>query len=284
MPSSIELAARLSAVVSVQQDILSAINDPEKVMELVVTRTPELTNGTGAVVEIAEGHELVYRAASGAAAAHVGLRLDASNSLSGACVRERRTLRSDDVESDARVNAVAALAMGMRSLLVAPLVQGSAVIGVLKTFSAKRNAFDDLDLYTLQILAGMTSSALMQAHEFRERQASEQRYRMLFERNVAGVFRTTLDGRFLDCNDALAAYLGYASREEVLSLNTWDVYQQRSDREGFLSQLRRDHALTNLRLHLKKKDGSAVTGVVNASLIPVEGSEPQVLGTLVEES
>ncbi len=35
------------------------------------------------------------------------------------------------------------------------------------------------DAYTLQLLAGMTSSALMQAREFREWQASEQRYRML---------------------------------------------------------------------------------------------------------
>ena len=54
MASSIELAARLSGVVSVQQDMLSVINDPEKVMQLVVSRTPELTNGTGAVIEIAE--------------------------------------------------------------------------------------------------------------------------------------------------------------------------------------------------------------------------------------
>jgi len=284
MASSIELAARLSSVVSVQQDILSVINDPDKVMQLVVDRTPELTNGTGAVIEIAEGDDLFYRAASGAAAGHIGLRLMMNNSLSGACVRERRPLRCDDVEGDPRVNATAALSMGMRSMIVAPLVHGSDVIGVLKTFSAKRNAFDDLDSYTLQLLAGMTSSALMQAHEFRERQASEQRYRMLFERNVAGVFRTTLDGRFLDCNEALASYLGYASREELLSRQTWDVYHQRSDREQFLAQLQRDRALTNLRIHLKKKDGSSVTGVVNATIIPAEGGESQVLGTMVEES
>jgi len=284
MASSIELAARLSGVVSVQQDMLSVINDPEKVMQLVVSRTPELTNGTGAVIEIAEEEELVYRAASGAAAQHLGMRLNMKSSLSGACVRERRPLRSDDVEGDPRVNASAALSMGMRSLIVAPLVHGDVAIGVLKTFSATRNAFDDLDAYTLQLLAGMTSSALMQAHEFRERQASEQRYRMLFERNVAGVFRTTLDGRFLDCNEALASYLGYSSREELLSRQTWDLYHQRSDREQFLAQLKRDRALTNLRVHLKKKDGSSVTGVVNATIIPAEEGESQVLGTMVEET
>jgi len=284
MASSIELAARLSSVVALQQEMLSVINDPEKVMQLVVSRTPEVTNGTGAVIELAEDDELVYRAASGAASGKIGLRLGMNNSLSGASVRERRPLRSDNVEGDPRVNAAAALAMGMRSMIVAPLVHGSEVIGVLKTFSAKASAFDDLDAYTLQLLAGMTSSALMQAHEFRERQASEQRYRLLFERNVAGVFRTTLDGQILDCNEALASYLGYASREELLSRKTWDLYHQRSDREQFLSRLERDKALTNLRLHLKKKDGSSVTGVVNATIIPAEDGESQVLGTLVEES
>ncbi|HMC23828.1 MAG TPA: GAF domain-containing protein [Thermoanaerobaculia bacterium] len=284
MASSIELAARLSSVVALQQDMLSVINDPEKVMQLVVNRTPDVTNGTGAVIEIAEGSDLVYRAASGAAAGHLGLRLAVGNSLSGMSVRERRPLRCDNVEGDPRVNASAALAMGMRSMVVAPLVQGDEVIGVLKTFSSRANAFDDLDSYTLQLLAGMTSSALMQAHEFRERQASEQRYRMLFERNIAGVFRTTLDGRILDCNEALASYLGYASREELLGRQTWDLYHQRSDREQFLSKLEHDHALTNLRLHLKKKDGSSVTGVVNATIIPAEDGESQVLGTLVEES
>jgi PAS domain S-box-containing protein len=284
MPSSIELAARLSAVVATQQEMLSVINDPEKVMKLVVDRTPEATNGTGAVIELVEGDDLVYRAASGPAAGHIGLRLTMNNSLSGTAVRERRPLRCDNVESDPRVYAAAALAMGMRSMVVAPLVHGDMPIGVLKTYSPRPNSFDDLDAYTLQLLAGITSVALMQAREFRERQASEQRYKLLFERNVAGVFRSTLDGRILDCNDALVAYLGYSSREELLSHESWDLYHRRSDRENYLAELKRGHALTNTRLTLKRKDGSSVTGVVNASIIPGEGGESQVLGTMVEDS
>jgi PAS domain S-box-containing protein len=258
MPSSVELAARLSGVVSVQQDILAVINDPERVMEVVTARTPDLIGASGAVIQMAGRIEL--------------------DDLAAACVRERRTMRSDDVESDPRADADA----GICSLIITPLVHGNAAIGVLKAYSAKRNAFDDLDAYTLQLIAGMTSAALMQAHEFRERQISEARYRMLFERNVAGVFRTTLDGRFLDCNDALVCFLGYNSREELLAHPTWDLYHQRSDREQFLSELQRNRSLTNLRIHLKKKDGTSVTGVVNASILPADNGEAQVLGTFVE--
>lgn len=255
MASSIELAARLSGVVSVQQDVLAAINDPEKVVDVIVSRTPELTNGTSATLEMAGRIVL--------------------DDISAQCLSERRAIRCDEVDSEDYED--------IRSFIVAPLIDGGRAIGVLRSVSAKRNAFDDLDTYTLQLLAGMASSALMQAHEFREHQASEARYRMLFERNIAGMFRTTLDGRFLDCNDAMATYLGYASRDDLLKRETWDVYHERSDRERFLSELQRNHGLTNLRIRLKKKDGSSVMGVVNASMIPAEDGETHVLGTLVEE-
>jgi PAS domain-containing protein len=45
--------------------------------------------------------------------------------------------------------------------------------------------------------------------------SSEKRYRLLFERSLAGVYRPTLAGCFLDCNAAFYQMLGYASREEI---------------------------------------------------------------------
>ena len=46
---------------------------------------------------------------------------------------------------------------------------------------------------------------------------AEKRYRSLFERSLAGVIRTTLDGRILECNDACARIFGFASREELMA-------------------------------------------------------------------
>ena len=105
---------------------------------------------------------------------------------------------------------------------------------------------------------------------------------MLFDRNVAGVFRSTMDGRMLDCNEALARVLGYDSRDEVLSLRAWDFYHQRSDREEILRLLEKNGALTQLRISLRRKDGSALLGVVNAAFIAGEGGERHLLGTIVE--
>ena len=79
-------------------------------------------------------------------------------------------------------------------------------------------------------------------------QGSEERYRMLFERNLAGVFRSTPDGLILDCNDSFARILGYASRAELLGSEASDLYQNKSDRESFLVRLQQQQAVTNLKI------------------------------------
>jgi PAS domain S-box-containing protein len=281
MASSIELAARLSAVVATQQDVLATITDPDKVMSLVVERTPEVTNGTGAVIEFVSGDELVYRAGSGAAQSHSGLRLSLHSSLSGVAVREKTLVRCDSTESDPRVDGAACRELGIRSMIIAPLLEDQTAVGALKTFSSSPHAFSDLDAYALQLMAGMTSAALTQARTFRQLQLSEARYRMLFEQNVAGVFRTTIDGRILDCNEALAHFLGYDSREDLLAQSAWSLYHNRADREELL-RLVQSQSMLNLRMPLARKDGTSLLAVLNASLLPGAGDDRELLGTIVE--
>jgi PAS domain S-box-containing protein len=282
MPSSLDLAGRLAGVVAVQQEILGAVTDLDRVLQLIVERTGELTRGTGAVIELVDRDELVYRAASGVARKHVGLYLPMSGSLSGEVVSKKMVLRCDDCDTDPRVDREACRMIGLRSMIIAPLLEGDQAIGVLKAFSDKANGFDDLDAYVIQLIAGMTSAALSQARAFQERRASEERYRLLFERNVAGVFRSTRDGRILDCNDALATYFGYSSREEFMAQPTWDLYQQRAEREALLKSLEQEPALTNVRLHFKRKDGSPMTALMNVSILAASGGE-QLLGTIVAD-
>jgi PAS domain S-box-containing protein len=282
MTTSIDLAARLSAVVTTQQEVLAAITDLDKVMSLVVDRVPEVTSGSGAVLEIVDGDQLEYRAASGIAKPYIGLRLTREGSLSGLAVKEKSVMRCDDAQLDPRVDATACFAIGIRSMIIAPLLEGDVAVGALKSYSSQAKAFDDLDIYALQLLAGMASGALTQARTFHERQESEARYRLLFDQNVAGVFRTTLDGRVLDVNEALVRYLGYDSRDELLARPAWDLYHQRSDREEFLRLLRANRAVLQIRIPLRRKDGSSLLGVVNASLLPGDSDDTQLLGTVVE--
>ncbi len=96
--------------------------------------------------------------------------------------------------------------------------------------------------------------------------ATEVRYRSLFERSQAGVYRTTLDGRFLDCNEACARLFGFESREALLGESAYDRFQHRGDRDAFVAQLRERGSLTNFEGRLRKQDGTEVWILLSATL------------------
>jgi PAS domain S-box-containing protein len=119
----------------------------------------------------------------------------------------------------------------------------------------------------------------------RELQVCEMRYRQLFERSLAGVYRTTVDGHLLDCNDAFARILGFSSRQDYLSETERDVYLNPPEREAFLSQLKQQKTVTNFETRHRKKDGSPVWLLENATLVAGnEGSQPVIEGTMIDIS
>lgn len=284
MASPVEVASRLSAVVELQQEILASVTDPQKVMDLVAAKTPDATGGAGSAISLIHGEDVVFRAVSGIAGGRIGYCIPIEGSLTGHAIRKREVMRCNNTELDTRVDGEAARDLGLRSVMVAPLFRKEEVIGALITFSPNAGAFDDLDAYTLQVLAGITSSALMQAREFRDRQASEERYRMLFEKNIAGVFRSTTDGRILDCNDAMVSYLGYDSRDDLCAHPAWELYADRADRQRLVEHVQRENGVRNARIHFRKKDGTPMIGVINITAIPTDDGETHLLGTLVEDS
>ncbi|MGO8791168.1 MAG: PAS domain S-box protein [Terriglobia bacterium] len=114
---------------------------------------------------------------------------------------------------------------------------------------------------------------------------SEQRYRTLFERNLAGVFITTWDGRVLDCNQAMAKILGFESPREVRNIRVRDLYFSEQDRANFLERLEVKGSLTNFEQRLRRRDGSPVWLLGNISLTTqTAGGSPIIEGTLVDIS
>ena len=114
--------------------------------------------------------------------------------------------------------------------------------------------------------------------------SSEERYRQLFERNLAGVFRSTLDGRLLDCNDSFVRILGYGSRAEILTHPTTDFYMDTVDRAVLLARLEDDPHLTNFEFRMRRRDGSPLWILENVSLLADSAGEPILEGTIVDIS
>jgi diguanylate cyclase (GGDEF)-like protein len=165
MPSALP-ADRLLAIIRTQSEIATSDLDVETVMALVLDRAQELTGASSAVVELAEGDEMVYHVARGAAAEHVGLRLRADSSMSGMCVREGRVLHCDDAAEDPRVNYEACLRVGAVSMACVPLAHGGRTIGVLKVYDPRAHAFDLEDIQTLELLTELIGARMAHAAEF----------------------------------------------------------------------------------------------------------------------
>lgn len=166
--------ATLMDIIALQGDIARLGPELGSVMALVTDRMLGLTGATGAVIELAEGEEMVYRAASGIAQEQLGLRLAANSSLSGLSVRSNSILRCDDSETDPRANREACRAVGLRSMVVAPLTHADtggggapgSVIGVLKLISPAVAAFDGRTESILHLVSAMIAAAMFHAARF----------------------------------------------------------------------------------------------------------------------
>ena len=98
-----------------------------------------------------------------------------------------------------------------------------------------------------------------------ELRRSEEKYRSLFERVRHGIFISSKDGRFIDCNQAMLDMLGYANKEEFLALDiARDVYLNPKDREIFQGLIERDGFVKDFEVDFKGKDGQKITILLTA--------------------
>ena len=111
------------------------------------------TGATAAAIALARGDEIVCRATTGENAPDLGVRLEVHSGLSGACVQSRKWQRCDDTETDSRVNAEICRELGVRSILVFPVMKDDQLLGVVEIFSPRPNAFSDREIQTLEALS-----------------------------------------------------------------------------------------------------------------------------------
>ena len=112
-------------------------------------------------------------------------------------------------------------------------------------------------------------------------QATEQQYRSLFERNMAGVFRATMDGKLLDCNPAFANMFGY-TRDELLRIPLHELYFGGAQERGqWLLQLRSENPAPPREFCLRRKDGLPLWVLVNVN-VEAQSDGGVLEGTLVD--
>jgi diguanylate cyclase (GGDEF)-like protein/PAS domain S-box-containing protein len=186
----------------------------------------------------------------------------------------------DDLPAGAASEREAYRRAGNHSIVVVPMLYNRVFLGALGVASRDPRDWSD-DVVSLLRISGEIFVNAVQRHRAEAAlRGSEQQHRLLFERNLAGVYRTTIDGRILDCNDAMARILGYSSRQELMEQRAQELYQNPSDRADFISALRRDRMLTSNEISLRRKDGRPCWLIENVHLLD---GEPEILeGTVID--
>ena len=111
--------------------------------------------------------------------------------------------------------------------------------------------------------------------------AAEEHYRLLFERNQAGLFRYSTDQIIIDANDAFAAILGY-SRHEIVGLHRKDIVFDAQESERVWARLKQERILTNIESCLKRKNGEAVWIIASLNWVEEDTAAPIVHGSCIE--
>ena len=121
------------------------------------------TGASGAIIALARRDKIVCRASLGEKAPGAGVCLNTRSGLAGACVQTREIQLCDDTLADPRVNVVACRDLGIRSIVVLPVLDGGELWGVLELFSSVPRAFGESDLQALQSLSRKISSTVREA-------------------------------------------------------------------------------------------------------------------------
>jgi diguanylate cyclase (GGDEF)-like protein/PAS domain S-box-containing protein len=113
---------------------------------------------------------------------------------------------------------------------------------------------------------------------------SEARYRALAGNLSYGICRCSLDGKFLEVNEAMVKMLGYASKEELLAVNlASDLIRDPGKRAQLLGQLDSQGSVDPIEIEWKRKDGATLKVRVSGQVVMGEQSDLDTYEVITED-
>jgi PAS domain S-box-containing protein len=196
----------------------------------------------------------------------------------------------------------------IHAVLAAPLRVGTRLVGIITLVTTDPGRkFDAADLHLLTLFGQQAAIAVENAQlydqaqqEIAERlraegalrqyqesleervaertaelQASEERYRSLFDGVPVGLYRTTPSGRLLDANLALGQIEGYPDRDTLLATDTASMYVSLEDRVRWQALMEQEGIVRDFETQIRKYDGTVIW--VNDSARAVTDNQGAVL-------
>jgi len=118
----------------------------------------------------------------------------------------------------------------------------------------------------------------------KELRHSQARYRALAGNLSYGICRCSVQGKFLEANEAMLRMLGYASSEELLALALMDDIIQDPGRRGqLLGQSGKDVPIDPIEIEWKRKDQSTLKVLLSGREVVTEHLELEAYEVIAED-
>ena len=161
--------------------------------------------------------------------------------------------------------------LAMNEFLIYPLASHAPPLALLAVGNTAENAGfyhhvgeDEGSLFVIGNLVGLLASSIENRILYKNMdkafelvKQAEAKYRNIFENAAEGIFQTSVEGKFISCNPATAAILGYESPDDLMTCVT-DIarlYVNPERREELLGMLRNRENVKNFEVEFYRKDG-----------------------------
>jgi PAS domain S-box-containing protein len=158
----------------------------------------------------------------------------------------------------AHTSALASFARTGQGAVVGQTVELTGVrkdgtkIGIALSLSSVRKGYEWLAV-------GVVRDITEQNRQKKEKDDRMEKYASLLGGLEAGFFRTTVDGNYIEVNQAFADMFGYDSIDDVKSTSVTRLYSKPGDRGALLEKLQAQGSSHQQNITLLKKDGQPIS-------------------------
>jgi len=267
---------------------INKVLDIETILQQLVKIAVELTGSTSGAAALYEDNKMVFKTYNNEGKViPIDFKFEKGSGVPGWIIITKEPYITNDAKNDEHVIPEIREELNFHQLIDVPVLnKRGELLGCFEIHNTKDNRlYDENDIEILKGLAANTAVAIENAQMLLERKkaeekltASEEKYRTLFENNLAGVYVATKDGKILDCNEAFIKMMGYSTKEEVLKTDASDFHPNITEREIFLKKLNAKKELINFESKAMKKDGSYIYIIENVQLL----GENILQGTVID--
>jgi len=227
-----------------------------------------------ALKDPASSGELVFRAATGQNAGHVrDKHIYGDRGLAGIVMRTGRGIIVPNVNAESLFTSADIIGgIETRAVALAPIQSQANPIGVLEAINPISGTFDPDAMLVLTGLGGLAGTAIQNAQLFERLEATNKRYRELFDESTDPIILTNWKGQITEVNRMAGEILGYEGKTlEAMSID--QVHEVNREKTGSDFENLNSYQTCSYESVLHPNDGRTVYAQVNVRVVQFEDSE-----------